>query len=62
MPPGSSTRELSPFYLYYGMNLCVRGVHLKVGYKQAIEACENKVLPMSGLFGFEGGVNARTLP
>ncbi|KDP41100.1 hypothetical protein JCGZ_03230 [Jatropha curcas] len=51
-------------YLYYDMNLCVRGVHLKVGYKRVIGiwACEHKVLPMPCLFGFEGGVNIRTLP
>ncbi|KDP25916.1 hypothetical protein JCGZ_22987 [Jatropha curcas] len=30
-------------YLYYGMDLCVRGGHLKVGCKRAIEiwACEH---------------------
>ncbi|KDP42603.1 hypothetical protein JCGZ_24377 [Jatropha curcas] len=46
-------------YLYYGMDLCVRGAHLKVGYKRAIEiwACKHKVLTMLGLLGFEGGVN-----
>ncbi|KDP47082.1 hypothetical protein JCGZ_03890 [Jatropha curcas] len=44
------------------MDLCIRGAHLKVSYKWAIEVCEYKVLPMSGLFGFEGRVNARTPP
>ncbi|KDP44605.1 hypothetical protein JCGZ_19747 [Jatropha curcas] len=38
------------------------GVHLKVGYRRVIEACEHCVLPMPSLYGFEGDVNVRSLP
>ncbi|KDP37735.1 hypothetical protein JCGZ_05225 [Jatropha curcas] len=51
-------------YLYYGMDLYVRGAHLKVGYRRIIEiwACEHQVLPMSSLYGFDGDIKVRTLP
>ncbi|KDP30729.1 hypothetical protein JCGZ_15530 [Jatropha curcas] len=52
-------------YLYYGMNFCVRGVHLKINYKRVIEvrywACEHWVLPMPTLFGFDAVTNETTL-
>ncbi|KDP24977.1 hypothetical protein JCGZ_24315 [Jatropha curcas] len=62
--PGLWARAASLSNLYYCMDLCIGGAHLKIGYKWVIEiwACERKVLPMPSLFCFKGRVNARNLP
>ncbi|KDP25894.1 hypothetical protein JCGZ_23720 [Jatropha curcas] len=44
-------------YLYYGMDLCLRGNHLKIGYPRVI-----KVLPMPRLISFSASVDETTLP
>ncbi|KDP34406.1 hypothetical protein JCGZ_12687 [Jatropha curcas] len=51
-------------YLYYSMNLYVRGAHLKVDYRRAIEiwACEHRVLLMLTLHGFDAETSIMTLP
>ncbi|KDP21979.1 hypothetical protein JCGZ_03182 [Jatropha curcas] len=51
-------------YLYYKMNLYVRGAHLKVGYTRVIEiwACKHQIFSMLTLFSFDGAINKRTLP
>ncbi|KDP30517.1 hypothetical protein JCGZ_16695 [Jatropha curcas] len=51
-------------YLYYGMDLYLRGTHLKVSYRHVIEIWdfEHRVLPMPMLFGFDTTTNEITLP
>ncbi|KDP27413.1 hypothetical protein JCGZ_20241 [Jatropha curcas] len=42
------------------MDLRVCGMHLKVGYRRAIEDCEHRVLPMSRLYGFDADTSMMT--
>ncbi|KDP37546.1 hypothetical protein JCGZ_05985 [Jatropha curcas] len=62
--PMSHGMKLWEFILDAGTSISLRHDLPSYLYRGTIEiwACEHKVLPMPSLFGFEGGVNARTLP